>query len=369
MTTKTAQPCPPQEAAAPTSRLIAAQSSPGRMLATCHALLPGMLVCAVIALSAAFLSEHYGGPRLLYALLLGLAFHFLSGLPRVSAGVDFCSRTLLRAGVALLGVRITVDQVTRLGWGAAMVIGAAVAMTVLFGILLARWLGRASAEGVITGASVGICGASAAMAVSSVLPATPENQRFTLLAVVGVTVLSTVAMVTYPFALSLAGLSPEQSGIVLGGTIHDVAQVVAAGMLLGPQAGDTATVVKLYRIMLLVPVVLLVSLAYRSQRAAAAAKGGAQGIAGRVPLIPGFLLAFAGLVVLSSLRLFSAEAVSLAGAASSWMLVVAIAAAGVKTSIQALAHLGWQPVLMLVAESVWIGFAVMLGVRAFSLGG
>ncbi|WP_353618502.1 YeiH family protein [Paracidovorax anthurii] len=337
-------------------------------LAALRGLLPGVLVCVVIASSAAFLSEHYGGPRLLYALLLGLAFHFLSELPRVHSGVEFCSRSLLRVGVALLGVRITVDQVTRLGWATAAVVAIAVAMTVLLGIALSRWLGRASTEGVITGASVGICGASAAMAVSSVLPPTPENQRFTLLAVVGVTVLSTVAMVVYPFALSLAGLAAEPSGIVLGGTIHDVAQVVAAGMLLGPHAGDTATVVKLFRVMLLVPVVLLVSLAYRSQRMAARAAEDASRPVRRAPLVPGFLLAFAGLVVLSSMHVFSAQTVALASAASGWMLVVAIAAAGIKTSVKALADLGWQPVVMLVVETVWIAAVMLLGVWIFALG-
>ena len=111
----------------------------------------------------------------------------------------------------------------------------------------------------MSGGSVGFCGASEAMAISSVLPQTKENKRFTLLAVVGVTVLSTTAMVLYPFFMQLLALSPVQSGIFLGGTIHDVAQVVAAGMMIGQEAGDAATVVKLFRVVLLMPVVLLIA--------------------------------------------------------------------------------------------------------------
>lgn len=336
-------------------------------LAALHKHLPGVLVCAVIALSAAFLSEHYGGPRLLYALLIGLAFHFLSELPSIGAGVEFCSRTLLRAGVALLGVRITADQIAQLGGWTALLIVAAVTLTLFCGTLLARVLGRSPEEGIITGASVGICGASAAMAVSAVLPATPANQRFTLMAVVGVTVLSTLAMIVYPFALSLAGLTPDQSGIVLGGTIHDVAQVVAAGMLLGQHAGDTATVVKLFRIMMLVPVVLVISIAYRQHRSSIATGEGQPAGNKSPPLIPGFLLVFAGLVILSSLHFFSTPWVAMASTASSWMLVIAISAAGVKTSIKALADLGWQPAVMLVAETLFIAVFVVLGV--FLLGG
>lgn len=71
-----------------------------------RAIAPGLLLCGVVALSATFVAEHYGGPQLLYALLIGLAFHFLSRDPKIRPGLDFCSKTLLRAGVALLGLRI-----------------------------------------------------------------------------------------------------------------------------------------------------------------------------------------------------------------------------------------------------------------------
>mgnify|MGYP006144496429 CR=1 FL=1 len=85
-------------------------------------LAPGVLVCGVIALSSTFLSEHYGGPQLLYALLIGLAFHFIHGNPKAKAGIEFCGRTVLRVGVALLGVRITFNQVLQLGVEVALVI-------------------------------------------------------------------------------------------------------------------------------------------------------------------------------------------------------------------------------------------------------
>lgn len=177
------------------------------------------MVCVVIALAATFLSEHYGGPQLLYALLIGLAFHFLNSNANVKTGVDFCGRVLLRVGVALLGARITLTQVAKLGVETALVIVVAVALTILFGLLLAKWLKRPREEGVLSGGAVAICGASAALAISSVLPQTKENERFTLLAVVGVTVLSTLSMILYPFALKLIGLEPAQGGIFLGGTL------------------------------------------------------------------------------------------------------------------------------------------------------
>ena len=325
------------------------------------AYLPGTMVCVVIALAATFLSEHYGGPQLLYALLIGLAFHFLMSNPQIKKGVDFCGRTVLRCGVALLGARITFDQVRQLGLTTAIVIALALACTIGFGILLARWLGRTPAEGVLTGGAVAICGASAALAISSVLPQTKDNERFTLLVVVGVTVLSTVAMVIYPFSVQLLGLVPQAAGIFLGGTIHDVAQVVAAGMILGPQAGDTATLVKLFRVMLLMPVVVVIVVAYRNHPSVKVSNQ-------QVPLIPGFLMAFIVLVLLATVGIIEAPMAKLAGDVSRSLLVTAIAAAGIKTSFEDLVKLGWQPVVMLVGETVFIAGFVLIAVMALKLG-
>lgn len=326
----------------------------------------GVSIAVLIAATATFVSEHYGGPQLLYALLIGLAFHFLTESEEIRAGIDFSARTLLRIGVALLGVRITLSQVAGLGVETALLIATATAGTILLGVFLARLLGRPNAEGVLSGASVGICGASAALAVSAVLPNNKDTARFTLMVVVGVTLLSTVAMVIYPYILYLADLSSLQNGIFLGGTIHDVAQVVAAGMLLGQETGDTATVVKLFRVVLLLPVVLLVSFAYRSQAFPHTEKTEAS--SKKPPLIPGFLLAFSSLVVLSSSGLFSKGMIHFAGDSSRWLLVVAISAAGLKTSFKDLALLGWKPVVMLVAETIFLAAFVLLGIFIFHPG-
>ena len=321
----------------------------------------GTLVCIVIALVATFLSGHFGGPQLLYALLIGLAFHFLSKSDGIKPGVDFCGRVLLRVGVALLGARITVGQIAKLGIETALAIVLAVVLTIGFGLLLAKWLRRSRDEGLLSGGAVAICGASAALAISSVLPQTKENERFTLLAVVGVTVLSTLSMIVYPFALKLMGLPAAQAGIFLGGSIHDVAQVVAAGMMLGPEAGDTATVVKLFRVMLLMPIVLLISISFRNHPATQAADV-------EVPLVPRFLLAFIVLMLLASIGLFTPDMTRLAGDASRWLLVTAIAAAGIKTSFEDLLKLGWQPVAMLVGETVFIAALVLGAILALRLG-
>ncbi len=326
------------------------------------AYLPGISVCVVIALAATFMAEHHGGPQLLYALLMGLALHFMHGQPQAKKGIDFCGRFVLRLGVALLGVRITLTQVTELGLTVALTLVAAVILTIGVGVWLARRLGLGREEGLLSGGSVAICGASAALAISAVLPQTKANERFTLLAVVCVTVLSTVAMIVYPLLIQWMGMGAGAAGVFLGGTIHDVAQVVAAGLIVSPEAGDTATLVKLFRVMLLMPVVMCIAFLYRHNAQHTSAK------ADRPPLLPGFLMAFVALMLLASTGVFSPQVIEAATNASRTCLVLAIAAAGIKTSLEELLQLGWRPLLLFGAETFFIMACVLLAVWGLGLG-
>ncbi len=312
---------------------------------------PGMAIAIVIALAATFVADSYGGPQLLYALFFGLAFHFLAHDPVCQPGIEFCSRTILRTGVALLGARITLAQIVSLGATPILMVLCAVAATMLFGLLLARRLGRPRTEGLLSGGAVAICGASAALAIAAVLPQTKENEKFTLLTVVGVTTLSTLAMVVYPLIVKLLGLTPETAGIFIGGTIHDVAQVVGAGYMISSHTGDVATFVKLTRVACLVPVVLGLSILFQSRAGKTELR--------TQPLVPVFLIGFIWFVMANSIGVIPAAATDWINHASRACLVMAIAALGVKTSFQSLASLGWRPVAMLVAETAWLAIFVL----------
>jgi len=321
--------------------------------AACQAVMPGALTAGTIALAATFISEHYGGPQLLYALFFGMAFNFLAGDARIQPGIDFVARRLLRFGVALLGARITIGQVGALGVGPVVLVVFATVATIAFGAFLGKRLTRSTSEGLLTGGAVGICGASAALALSAAMPRNAQNQRFTLLTVVGVTALSTLAMILYPAIARLLGLDTTAAGIFFGGTIHDVAQVVGAGAMVSPEAADTATVVKLLRVALLVPAVMVFSLIYRGQKGQARATE-------RPPLLPAFLVGFIALVALNSTGVVSHEVSGALSQVSRWCLVAAIAGLGVKTSFQQLAALGWRPVALMVGETVFLA-ALNLG--------
>jgi uncharacterized integral membrane protein (TIGR00698 family) len=198
---------------------------------------------------------------------------------------------------------------------------------------------------------VAICGASAALAISAVLPKHENSERDTLLTVVGVTGLSTLAMITYPILCKLLGLSPEQTGTFLGGTIHDVAQVVGAGYMISPVTGDIATVVKLLRVALLVPAVVVVAWLFRRQHVGSER--------GRIPVVPGFLVAFMALVAINSTGVIPHALTGGMNDLSRGCLVFAIAALGVKTSLQKLAKVGWRPIVMLVGETFFLAALVM----------
>ncbi len=315
-----------------------------------HAVYPGVLVALTIGLASTWLSARYGAPVMLFALLLGMAFHFLHEEGRCVAGIEFAARSLLRIGVALLGVRITFDQIAGLGLGPVLTVVAGVATTIFFGWALAKVLGLRSAFGVLSGGSVAICGASAALAISSVLPRNSALERDTILTVVAVTTLSTVAMVLYPLFVGTLGLNHTDAGIFLGGTIHDVAQVVGAGYMVSPETGDVSTYIKLLRVAMLLPVVFLI--AFIVTRANGSGSGS------RVPL-PIFLFGFAALVIVNSTGYLPAMATEQLADVSRWCLVTAIAALGMKTSFKELAVVGWRPVALVVAETGWIALLVL----------
>ncbi len=311
---------------------------------------PGVLVAVTIALAADWLASHYKTPVMLFALLFGMTFHFLHEEGRCIPGIEFASKAILRTGVALLGARITVEQIVALGPVPVAMVVAGVTTTLLVGLLLARMLGLSRSFGTLSGGSVGICGASAALAIASVLPKSKESERDVILAVVVVTGLSTIAMILYPMLVTAIGLDNERAGFFLGGTIHDVAQVVGAGYTISQRTGDVATYVKLLRVAMLLPVVGTIAFVI--------SRGRGEASGAKVPL-PWFLFGFAALVAINSLGFLPKVAVSGATEISRWLLVVAIAALGMKTSFKALIAAGWRPVAVMVLETLWIAGLVL----------
>ena len=311
-------------------------------------LFPGFLISGLIALAAQFISEHYGAPAMLMALLFGIALNFLSEEGPCSAGIAFSARTVLRFGVALLGTRISFEMATALGWPIVALVIGGVILTIVFGMAIARLFGHGPKFAFLSAGSVAICGASAAMAISAILPRDGRTEERLVFTVVGVTLLSTIAMILYPILAELFGFDDQFSGIFLGATIHDVAQVVGAGFTISQETGDIATVVKLIRVAMLAPVILVAVIIIRridtSDRSA-----------DRPAIVPGFVVAFVILVGMNSLGLFSQTATAIAAEVSRWALLTAIAAVGLKTSLREVVKVGLPAIALLVTETVFLG--------------
>jgi uncharacterized integral membrane protein (TIGR00698 family) len=320
-----------------------------------RALLPGLGVAAVVAIAASFLSLHYKASAMLFALLLGMALNFLAEEGRCLPGIQFASSVILRTGVALLGLRITIAQVAALGWGTVALIAASVALTILAGIAIARAMKLAPSFGVLTGGAVAICGASAALAIASILPRHPHAERDASFTVIGVTALSTIAMIMYPIVAGAFGLDHHGAGVFIGATIHDVAQVVGAGYSISQESGDVATIVKLLRVAMLLPVCVVIGFALHVRGATAAHAA---------PVLPWFAAVFAALVLVASTGWVPPEVVDVGSNLSRWCLVTAISAIGMKTSLRSLVDMGPKPVMLIVAETVFLA-ALVLGVMAW----
>lgn len=315
-----------------------------------RALAPGLGVALVIAAAATFLSEHYTAPVMLYALLLGMAFNFLTEGERTRPGIEFASKALLRTGVALLGMRIGWAQVTALGWGPVVLVLTLVAATILVSILLASLMGFNPLFGFLSGGATAICGASAALAISASLPAHERKEQATLFTVIGVSALSTLAMIAYPVIAHAVGLDNRQAGVFIGATIHDVAQVVGAGYAISPEAGDAATIVKLLRVAMLLPVILVAGQITRRQ----ATEGTT-----RPPLLPWFVAAFIGLVVLNSVVAMPKAVTDGANDLSRWCLVTSLSAIGMKTQLGDIVKVGLKPVVLMLIETALLAVMVL----------
>ena len=321
-------------------------------------LFPGVLIALLVALAAQFVAEHHGAPAMLMALLFGIALNFLGETGKTAPGIGFASRAVLRFGVAVLGARISAEMLTSLGWGMIVLLVCGTGLTILCGVVLARLIGQGPRFAILTAGAVAICGASAAMAIAAVLPKDARSERNLLFTVLGVTVLSTVAMILYPILTGALGFDDVTAGAFIGATVHDVAQVVGAGFSISETAGETSTLVKLIRVSFLAPVVVIIALWWRAD----AAPDGP-----RPPLIPAFVLGFLVLATLNSFALIPAALGGLLAKLSSWALLTAIAAVGMKTDLRNILQVGGGAIALIVAETLFLAALILAGISLLDL--
>jgi uncharacterized integral membrane protein (TIGR00698 family) len=322
-----------------------------------------LLLSSAVAIVAVTIARLLSGftpiPGMVIALIIGIALNPLARRKSFQAGLVFCLKTILRWAVALLGLRIALGEIAALGLTTAILVIVAMVATLAAGFLLARLFALERAYGALAGAGTAVCGASATLATSIVLPDYKGKEMDVAFVVVAVNALSTLAMVVYPLVCIWLGFDAQSAGIMLGATIHDVAQVVGAGYAVSETAGNTAVIVKLFRVFLMLPLVLVIGWLFARRAVATSAVN--------IP-IPIFAIVFVALCGLNSVvaafptlaptfALIKAPLIE----ASTWGLLIAISALGLGTSLTAIAALGWRHVATVAGTTLVILGVVTVG--------
>lgn len=295
---------------------------------------------------------------LILAVVLGIALNSVrrqpvASLPLFAPGISLVMKRLLRVGVALLGLQITLGQMQALGWsGGALIVGT-VAATFVFTLGCGRLLRVEARLTRLIAAGTSICGASAVVAANAAVEGDDADVAY---AVAMVTVFGTLSMLGFPLLAGLIGLGDHAFGLWSGVAIHEVAQVIAAAYQYGPQAGEMATITKLARVLLVVPVVFVLLLALPARPRDQA------GGAGRRVTIPWFALGFLALVGVASCDILPPVVLDGVATLDRWLLTVALAGMGLATAPAALVRRGGRPMLLAALATVFISLFSLAGV-------
>ncbi|MBF8792650.1 YeiH family putative sulfate export transporter [Pseudomonas monteilii] len=283
------------------------------------------------------------------------------GLPESwAAGVNFSARNLLRLAVAFFGLRVSLQEIAQVGWSGLTVSLLVVVSTLLVGLWVGMKVMKLDRDtALLTAAGSAICGAAAVLAFESALRSQPHKAA---MAVGSVVLFGTLSMFLYPLMVSAGWVQLDTLGVGLffGGTLHEVAQVVGAASNVSPQATHIATIVKMTRVLLLVPVLLVVGLWISRSRAPGQAQGG-----GRIA-VPWFAFGFLLLVLVNSLQVLPAPLVTSINNLDTFALTMAMTALGMETRFSQIRQAGPRALLTGALLNLWLiggGLAITLGVQ------
>lgn len=305
----------------------------------------GLLFSSVIAILAIYLSSMpiikstVNFSPLIIAIILGLIIGNTVKIPEIlKPGINFSLKKVLRIAIILLGFRLTFQNIIDVGFEGLIVDGVMLVSSFILGAYISqRFFGLDQQMSYLIASGSSICGASAVLATA---PVVKGQMHQAAMAVATVTIFGTIAMFLYP-AIYKAGLLLDLNdttyGIFAGATVHEVAQVVAAGFAVSTDAGNTATIVKLTRVMMLAPLLIVLSLYL-------AKKHSTHGINLREVPIPWFVFGFIGMVGINSLGILPKDSVNGINYIDTFLLTVSMAALGIETNMGKMKKAGMKPI-------------------------
>ena len=334
-------------------------------------LLIALFSCAAFWIAETSLVRSLSLSPLIVGIVLGMLYanSLRNRLPATWVpGILFCSKRLLRVGIILYGFNLTFQDIVQVGLPAIVIDAIIVAVTIYGGVLLGRLLRMDRGVALLTSVGSGICGAAAVLGAEATVRTKPYK---TAVAVSTVVIFGTIAMFVYPalYRSGSLGLTPEQMAIYTGSTLHEVAHVVGAGNAMGPEVAGAAIIVKMIRVIMLVPVLLIMSFTISRSRARKlqkrALKQAAQGagVTGQAQTsdeeggkisIPWFAIGFLGVIAFNSLGLLPEAVIAFIKQLDVFLLTMAMTALGAETSIEKFKKAGFKPFLLATILFVWL---------------
>lgn len=321
-------------------------------------MLHGVLLMTLFACAAFYIGEMdfvkaiYFSPMIV-GIILGMIYanSLRNNLPDTWVpGIAFCSKRILRIGIILYGFRLTFQDVTAVGLSAIIIDALVVTLTILLGLFIGKLLRMDRSIALLTSCGSAICGAAAVLGCEGAIHAKPYK---TAVAVSTVVIFGTLSMFIYPilYRAGIFSLPVNEMGIFTGGTVHEVAHVVGAGNAMGQEIAGIAIIVKMIRVMMLVPVLLVIAF-FVAHSVRQRAEGG---LSGKSKItIPWFAVMFLVVIGLNSLSLLPEAVVSSINTLDTFLLTMAMTALGAETSIDKFKKAGAKPFILATLIYVWL---------------
>jgi len=331
--------------------------------------IPGLLLIILFAAVATALStlpffQHLSLSPLVVGILIGIVFANTLGryLPEEwRSGLKFCSKRILRIGIIFFGFRLTLADVAQVGLSAVALDIFIVCSTIGLGLLVGKWLNMDKETTLLTSSGSAICGAAAVLGAEATLKSEAYK---TAVAVSTVVLFGTLSMFLYPvlYRNGFFPLSTHEMGLYTGSTVHEVAHVVGASNAMGKEVAEVAVIVKMIRVILLVPVLLVFSWSARSRSENVAPDQ-------RRLVVPWFALLFLLAIALNTLLSLSPAVTEPIKTVDNFALTMAMTALGCETTIDKFRQAGWRPFVLALVLFLWLVFGGLLAVKALSWGG
>lgn len=318
-------------------------------------LLIALFSCAAFYIGSARIFTDLSLSPMIIGIILGMIYanSLRMHLPDTWVpGIQFCSKKVLRLGIILYGFRLTFQDVVAVGTAGIVIDVIVVTVTIIGGYWLGRLLRMDRDIALLTSIGSGICGAAAVLGAEATLRTKPYK---TAVAVATVVIFGTLSMFLYPIAYraGILSLAPVQMGLFGGSTLHEVAHAVGAGNAMGGEIANITVIVKMIRVMLLVPVLLVLALWVASRKSAATAEGGE--VAGKSKIaVPWFALGFLAVIAFNSFDLLPVAVVDVINYIDTFLLTMAMAALGAETSVDKFKKAGAKPFVLAFLIYIWL---------------